>query len=56
MPKNTKKLLTKLYKYVKIYNCNPLSQGHKILRNQLPFLRISEYTNKGGAFKNVRNH
>ena len=26
-----KKILTKMYKYVKIFNCNPLSQGSKKL-------------------------
>ena len=38
-------------KYVKINNCNPLSQGTKCYEtsNYLN-LRISEYTNKGGAF------
>ena len=35
----------------KIFNCNPLSQGSKrLIEFNYLGLRISEYTNKGGAF------
>ena len=47
MPKS----LTNGKMYDKIGNCNPLSQGTKTLEiSNCLNLRISEYTNKGGAF------
>ena len=48
---NFMKLLTEKENYAKINNCNPLNQGYKnTIKNSYLFLRISEYTNKGGAF------
>ncbi len=44
-------MLTKEYLCDKIKNCNPLSQGSKkLIKFNYLGLRISEYTNKGGAF------
>ena len=46
-----KKQLTRIKFYDKIVNCNPLNQGFKrLIKFNYLYLRISEYTNKGGAF------